>query len=92
MTLTGNTSNSDGPLFEIVGTPPSITTAPYLNNYLIITDNTFASGYYAKGYRGGTSAASSTYRVSNLYIEGEHLSALRRHLRVAPAREHLFGT
>jgi hypothetical protein len=49
VTLTGNTLNSEGPLFEIVGTPPSITTAPYTNNYLIITDNAFASGYYAKG-------------------------------------------
>ena len=58
------------PLFEIMGTPSSLTTAPYLNDYLTITNNTFASGYYAKGYRGGTSAAGSIYNVSNLFIEG----------------------
>ena len=69
VTLTGNTLNSDSPLFEIVGTPASVTTAPYLNTYLTITDNKFASGYYAKGWRGGISAASSIQNVSNLFIE-----------------------
>jgi hypothetical protein len=69
VTLTGNTLNSDSPLFEIVGTSAATTAAPYLNTNLTITDNRFAPGYYAKPYRGGTSVGSSIQNVTNLVIE-----------------------
>jgi hypothetical protein len=73
VTLTGNTLYNDAPLFQIVGTFAPTTTAPYLNNYLTITDNKFAPGYYAEPYRGGTSVASSIYNVSNLFMEDNAL-------------------
>jgi hypothetical protein len=72
VTITGNTLVADAPVFEIVGTFWPFTSAPYLNDYLTITNNSFSPGYYAEPYRGGTSVAMSIHDVSNLLMQGNN--------------------
>lgn len=69
VTISGNTLNGDGSLFEVVGTPTYSTTGPYLNIYLTITNNTMGTGAYGKPYRGGTSPAMSIHSVAGLDME-----------------------
>ena len=69
VTISGNTLNGNGPLFEIVGTPSYSTTRPYLNVFLTITNNTMGAGGYGEPYRGGTTPAMSIYSVAGLDME-----------------------
>ena len=69
VTISGNTLNGNGPLFEIVGTPTYYTTQPYLNIYLTITNNKMGPGGYGEPYRGGASPAMSIYSVAGLDME-----------------------
>jgi hypothetical protein len=77
VTISGNTLNGDGPLFEISGTPTYATdpstsqqvSTRYLNVFLTITDNTMAPGGYGEPYRGGTSPAISILSVAVLDME-----------------------
>jgi hypothetical protein len=69
VTVTGNTLNDSAPLFEIVGSPTYITSAPYLNIYLTITNNKMGPGDIAKAYRGGSTSTMSIYSVAGLDME-----------------------
>ena len=64
LTITGNTLDGNGPLFEVVGTNRASTTEPYTNDYWTITDNASGPGYYVAPYRGGTSVAAQLYFIS----------------------------
>lgn len=70
LTLRNNTLRGDGAIFEVVGTDPRATTAPYTNAYWTITGNKFAPGYYGEPYRGGASVAAQLYNVSSLTMSG----------------------
>jgi hypothetical protein len=69
ITISGNTLDGNGPLFEIVGTATYNTTTPYLNIYLTITNNKMAPGGYGEPYRGGATPAMSIYSVAGLDME-----------------------
>ena len=72
VTISGNTLNGNGPLFEIVGTPTYITDPTTDKTWhavpehlLTITNNTMGpGGYVATPYRGGTTTAMSIYSVA----------------------------
>jgi hypothetical protein len=66
LTITRNLLLSSSPLFEVVGTDPRTTTAPFLDAYWTITNNRFVSGYYGEPYRGGNSVASQLYDITQL--------------------------
>jgi hypothetical protein len=66
LTLEDNWLIGDGPLFEVVGTNPYSTTAPYTNADWTITGNSFQPGYYGEPYRGGTSVAAQLYDIVGL--------------------------
>lgn len=66
LTISDNYLESSGPLFEVVGTDPRTTTAPYTDADWTITGNRFAPGYYGEPYRGGVSQASQFYNVADL--------------------------
>ena len=70
LTITGNTLDGNGPLFEVVGTNRASTTEPYTNDYWTITDNAYGPGYYVAPYRGGTSVAAQLYFISHLTLTG----------------------
>ena len=76
ITISGNTLNGNGPLFEIVGTPtysvPVFDGKPqlqYLNIYLTITHNKMGTGAFAEPYRGGSTPAMSIYSVAGLIMK-----------------------
>lgn len=76
VTISGNTLDGNGPLFELVGTPtysvPVVNGKPqvqYLNIYLTITNNKMSTGAYAEPYRGGSTPAMSIYSVAGLIME-----------------------
>jgi hypothetical protein len=77
VTISGNTLNGNGPLFEITGTPtyaidPSTGNqvgTQYLNIYLTITNNKMGPGGYGEPYRGGATPAMSIYSVAGLTME-----------------------
>ncbi len=69
VTISGNTLNGYGPLFEIVGTPTYATTQPYLNIWLTIKGNQMGTGGYGAPYRGGSTPAMSIYSVAGLDME-----------------------
>jgi hypothetical protein len=69
ITISGNTLNGNGPLFEMVGTPTYSTTQPYLNIDLTITNNTMGPGGYGEPYRGGNTPVMSIYSVVGLDME-----------------------
>ncbi len=66
LTLTHNTLLTTGPLFEVVGTNPYLTTAPYTNADWTITDNSFQSGFYGYAYHGGYTVAAQLYNIRDL--------------------------
>jgi hypothetical protein len=66
LTITRNLLLSSSPLFEVVGTDPRTTTAPFLDAYWTITNNAFVSGYYGEPYRGGDSVVSQLYDITQL--------------------------
>jgi hypothetical protein len=70
LTITGNTLDGSGPLFEVVGTNRAATTEPYTDDYWTITDNAYAPGYYVAPYRGGDSVAAQLYDISHLTMTG----------------------
>jgi hypothetical protein len=70
LTLSDNTLEGDGSIFEVVGTNPGATTAPYTNAFWTITGNHFATGYYGEPYRGGTTVAGQLYNISDLQMTG----------------------
>jgi hypothetical protein len=77
VTISGNTLDGNGPLFEITGTTtyaidPSTgeqVDTRYLNIDLTITNNKMGPGGYAEPYRGGTSPAMLIYAVAGLTME-----------------------
>jgi hypothetical protein len=66
LTITDNYLESDGPVFEVVGTDPRTTTEQSTDANWTISGNSFAPGYYGEPYRGGISQASQIYNVANL--------------------------
>ena len=70
LTITGNTLDSSGPLFEVVGTNRAATTEPSTDDYWTITDNAYAPGSYVAPYRGGDSVAAQLYDISHLTMTG----------------------
>ena len=66
LTITNNLLLSSSPLFEVVGTDPRATTAPFLDAFWTITNNAFVSGYYGEPYRGGNSVVSQLYDITQL--------------------------
>jgi hypothetical protein len=69
LTLYGNVLESNGPIFEVVGTNPALTTPLYSNDYWTIEYNTFVPGYYGYPYRGGLSVAGQLYDISHLTMD-----------------------
>jgi Right handed beta helix region len=84
VTISGNTLNGDGPLFEIVGTPTYMTdpttdktvSTQYLNIWLTITNNAMGPGFVATPYRGGTTTAMSIYSVVALDMENNYFPTI----------------
>ena len=73
LTVTGNTLNDNAPFMEIVGTDQGLTATQYTNDFWTITNNKYSPGYITKPYRGGSSATSSIFSVSNLTMTGNVL-------------------
>ena len=70
VTLSGNTLNGNGPLFELSGTNPALTTPASTNNYLTITNNKMGTGAYGEPYRGSNSVTAQIYDVGHLTMTG----------------------
>ena len=66
LTFNGNDLDSDGPVFEVVGTNPYSTKAAYTNADWTITGNRFQPGDYGEPYHGGTSVAAQLYFIVGL--------------------------
>lgn len=67
--FSGNVLATSGPLFEVVGTNPALTTPQYTNAYWTIENNAFTPGFYGFPYRGGLSVAGQLYDISHLTME-----------------------
>jgi hypothetical protein len=69
LVLYGNVLNGVGPIFEVVGTNPALTTQPYTNDHWTIEYNAFTPGYYGYAYHGGYSVAGQLYDISHLTMQ-----------------------
>ena len=69
LTLSDNTLEADAPLLEVAGADRGKTKLVSTNEDWTITGNTFETGYYGAGYRGGDSAAGQLYFITDLKLD-----------------------